>query len=96
MDWKEIKNGPEEDCGWFAVAIVPNNHSGTTHEDKTDLSGDNSWRESFGFTKAWFNGSRWWEPDPHGNRSKEITERVTHWGYLPAVPELKETFIYKP
>ena len=91
MDWKEIKNPPKEKFGWFVVAVVPGNHSGAVHGDKTDLAGDNSWREQYGFTKAWLNNGEWYEPNHTGNRSYEITNLVTHWDYPPAVPELTKT-----
>lgn len=92
MNWKEIKIKPEEKFGWFAVAVLPRNHSGSNDEQKTDLKGDNSWRESFGFTKAWLNNGAWYEPNNTGNRSNNITNLVTHWDYLPSVPVLTETF----
>lgn len=92
MNWKQVNNGPIESHGWFAVARLPKNHSGSGEKDNTELSGDNSWRKSFGFTKAWFNNGEWYESDPTGYRCKNITRLVTHWDYLPEVPVLSESF----
>ena len=92
MNWKEISIKPENNYGWFAVAVLPRNHSGSDEEQKTDLYGDNDWRESFGFTKAWLNNGEWYEPNNTGIRSNNITNLVTHWDYLPKVPVLTETF----
>lgn len=76
------------------VATVPGNHSGSHKENKCDLKSDNEWRKKFGFSKAWLNNGNWYEPDHIGMRCKDITELVTHWGYLPEVPELTEIFTY--
>jgi hypothetical protein len=92
MNWKEINKMPTEKYGWFAVATLPRNHSGSGEKDSTDLAGDNSWRKSFGFTKAWFNNGEWYEADPIGYRNNNITRFVTHWDYLPEVPMLSESF----
>lgn len=95
MEWKEIKTMPKEKFGWFAVAVLPRNHSGSEHKGKTDLEGDNNWRNSFGFTKAWLNNSEWYEPNTTGMRTNEITNLVTHWAYLPKVPILTDIFYSK-
>ena len=95
MEWKEIKQMPKEKFGWFAVAKLPRNHSGSEHECKTDLEADNRWRESFGFTKAWLNNSEWYEPNSTGMRTDNITNLVTHWDYLPKVPILTDIFYSK-
>jgi len=92
MEWKKVENLPKEKCGWFSVAILPRNHSGSGLGDETKLEGDNLWRKSFGFTKAWFNNGEWFEANMHGHGSNNITELVTHWDYLPNVPILTETF----
>ena len=92
MEWKKVEELPKEKYGWFAVAILPSNHSGSGLGDATGLEGDNSWREDFGFSKAWFNNGEWFEANMHGRRSNNITELVTHWGYLPKVPVLTEIF----
>jgi hypothetical protein len=92
MNWKEVNKMPTETYGWFAVATLPRNHSGSGENDNTDLAGDNSWRKSFGFTKAWLNNGEWYEADSTGYRSNNITRFVTHWDYLPEVPILTESF----
>jgi hypothetical protein len=81
INWKEIKDGVPTEYGWYSVAINPVNW--VDFEDKTEL---NNWRLSFGFSKAWYNGSIWSEADFHGIDSKDITDRVTHWANLPQVP----------
>ena len=92
MNWKELSIKPKEKFGWFAVAVLPLNHSGSEHEMKTNLEGDNDWRKRFGFTKAWLNNGEWYEPDATGFRTRNITNLVTHWDYLPEVPVLEKTF----
>lgn len=92
MNWKEVNKKPIEAFGWFAVAILPRNHSGSDEKDSSNLDGDNSWRKSFGFTKAWLNNGEWYEADSIGYRSNNITRFVTHWDYLPEVPVLSESF----
>lgn len=92
MNWKEITQMPTKTYGWFAVATLPRNHSGSGEKDNTDLAGDNSWRKSFGFTRAWLNDGEWYEADPTGYRCNNITRFVTHWDYLPEVPVLSEPF----
>ncbi len=92
MDWKEISSPPKEQHGWFAVAVLPRNHSGSQEKDKCDLEGDNGWRKSFGFSKAWFNNGQWFEPSSTGGRSNNVTEIVTHWDYMPEVPVLATSF----
>lgn len=94
MNWKEIKDKPLEQYGWFAVAVLPRNHSGSDMGYKEDLKGDNSWRKSYGFSKAWLNNGEWYEPSHTGSRNNNITRLVTHWDYLPEVPELKEPFYH--
>lgn len=93
MNWKESNIKPVEKFGWFAVAVLPRNHSGSSDEHKSDLNGDNDWRKSFGFTKAWFNNNEWYEPNTTGMRTNNITNLVTHWSYLPEVPILENAFI---
>ncbi len=93
MEWKSISSPPEEQYGWFAVAVLPRNHSGAKDGDKCDLDGDNRWRDSFGFSKAWLNNGRWFEPSSTGGMSNDITELVTHWDYLPKVPILDASFV---
>ena len=92
MNWIDIREKPNEKFGWFAVAVLPKNHSGSTHEQKTNLDGDNNWRKSFGFTKAWLNNGEWYEPNTTGMRCNNITNLVTHWSYLPEVPVLEKPF----
>jgi hypothetical protein len=92
MNWKEVNKMPAESYGWFAVAVLPRNHSGSGEKDSTDLAEDNSWRKSFGFTKAWLNNGEWYEPNSHGYGNDNITRLVTHWDYLPEVPILSESF----
>ncbi len=94
MEWKSIKTKPTESYGWFAVATLPINHAGSDATDKGNVDGDNRWRKRFGFTKAWLNNGEWYEPDSIGYRCNNITRYVTHWGYLPEVPELTEPFIH--
>lgn len=88
LAWKPITEPPTENCGWYAAAVLPVNHA------ELDAAGINSWRAQFGFTKVWYNHSgshgSWWEPDPHGNRSKPISDRMTHWAELPPVPMIPE------
>lgn len=93
IDWKEITNPPKEKFGWFVVAVLPLNHSGSEHKNKTNLKGDNDWREKFGFTKAWLNNGEWYEPNTTGMRTNNITHLVTHWDYCPKVPVLNSVFI---
>jgi hypothetical protein len=76
MNWKEIKDGAPIGFGWYSVAVNPANW--TDFEDKTQL---NDWREDFGFTKAWYNGQKWFD-----SKMEEISDRVTHWDNLPKVP----------
>lgn len=83
MEWIDIKTNEPKEAGWYAAAVNPVNH------DNKNPKESNSWRESFGFTKVWFNPMavrKWWEPDPHGMKTQPIDERVTHWGFLPKVP----------
>jgi hypothetical protein len=96
MNWKSIKEGPHEGWGWFVVATVPKNHSGSREEPVTqaDLALDNDWRRSFGFEKAWLNNGRFYTGSMHDNKSVDITEYVTHWDYPPEVPELTEPHQY--
>ena len=70
--------------GWYAVSINPVNWR--DFEDDTKL---NSWREEFGFTKAWYMNGEWFEADFHDYGSNKITDRVTHWAELPKVPLYK-------
>lgn len=82
-----MTENPAERCGWYAAAVLPVNHA------ELDADGINSWRAQFGFTKVWYNRSshgQWWEPDPHGNRTQPIGDRMTHWAELPAVPLIPE------
>lgn len=91
MEFYPVTQLPKKTFGWFGVAVVPRNHSGSDDKDKTvSLETDNSWREKFGFTKAWLNNGEWFEPDPYGSRSRNITRFVTHWCELPKVPILTE------
>lgn len=94
MEWNDVNIRPKEGYGWFAVAVLPKNHSGSGDDEKCDLKGDNSWRSEFGFSKAWFNNGEWYEADPNGNRTNNITRFVTHWGELPEVPELTKTHVH--
>lgn len=94
MDWKKITTNPPINFGWFVVATLPRNHSGSLEKNKTNLEGDNSWRKSFGFSKAWFNNGEWYEPSIVGNKSENISKLVTHWDYLPEVPILNESFLF--
>ena len=85
MEWIDIKSKRPLEAGWYAVAVNPVNHNVSDPKDS------NSWREKFGFVKAWYNPDavhKWWEPDPHGMKTTPIDERVTHWGGLPKVPML--------
>jgi len=94
MEWESITTKPNEGYGWFTVATLPRNHSGSGEKDNIDIEGDNRWRKSFGFSKAWLNNGEWYEPDATGNRCNNITRFVTHWGYLPEVPEITEPFYH--
>jgi hypothetical protein len=85
MNWIDISEKLPQKAGWYSAAIVPVNH------DSKNPSNSNDWRESFGFSKVWFNPDavyKWWEPDDHGHGSKAIDKRVTHWADLPKVPML--------
>jgi hypothetical protein len=90
LAWKPITEEPTERCGWYAAAVNPVN------ADEIDAAGINSWREKFGFTKVWYNKpaksspGTWWESDPHGQRSRPIGHRMTHWAELPTVPRIPE------
>lgn len=102
--WNTVDKLPKKGFGWYGVAILPVNHSGNEgHENhRVDLAGDNLWRESYGFTKAWLNNGQWFEADMHGYSSREITHLVTHWSMLPKVPIIetvhngKEGWLSKP
>lgn len=95
MNWKEASKMPDKGYGWFAVATLPRNHSGSDEKDSTDLAGDNEWRKSFGFTIAWLNNGEWYEADHTGSRrTVNITRFVTHWDHLPEVPTMTEPFKY--
>lgn len=94
MNWKEVNIKPKEQFGWFAVAILPRNHSGSVEGKNEDLEGDNRWRKKFGFVKAWFNNGEWYEADATGSKTRNITRLVTHWDYLPEVPILTEPFAH--
>ena len=86
LNWKPMTEKPTERCGWYAAAVLPVNYA------ELDADEINAWRKQFGFTKVWHNNSgsydSWWEPDPHGNRSKPISDRMTHWAELPSVPTI--------
>lgn len=92
INWKEVKERPRESFGWYSVAVLPVNHSGSGDSNETDLKGDNNWRKSFGYSKAWYNNGEWYEANMHGYRSNNITNLVTHWGNLPEVPDITEPF----
>lgn len=93
MEWNSFKKLPSKGFGWFCVATVPRNHSGSPLKDKCDLKGDNEWREDFGFTKAWLNNGRWYDHGVSNKSTVDITEYVTHWAECPKVPELTESHI---
>lgn len=85
MKWNSIDVKPKKEYGWFAVAVLPRNHSGVVDEKSDflglcDLKGDNDWRKSFGFEKAWLHNGEWYVADHVGPRCKNITKLVTHWG----------------
>jgi hypothetical protein len=92
INWKPVTEQPKKGFGWFAVARLPKNHSGSAESTEVNTEGDNSWRRSFGFSKAWLNNGEWWEADVHAKQSINITGLVTHWAELPEVPELTEPF----
>lgn len=81
VEWQDAAIVPNG-SGWYSIALLAANHE--------ELDDQNFWRESFGYSKAWWNSSteRWWEPDPHGKSSRDVTDRVTHWGNLPKVPKI--------
>lgn len=62
--------------GWYVVALNPVNYK----EFENDNKQMNSWRTESGCKVLWFENGEFWEDD------KEITDRVTHWGYCPKVP----------
>lgn|SRR5574343_26931 len=93
MDWISVLEKLPLESGWYAVAILPNNHSGLDNDrSRVDINGDNRWRESFGFSKGWFHDGRFYQPDSHRYGSEEITHRATHWAKLPPVPPISEVF----
>jgi len=75
-------NFPGE-SGWYAIALLPVNHSNSGMEDKTDVSGENAWRNSFGYNIGWWHNFRWYI------HREDVTDRVTHWKERDAVPDLK-------
>ncbi len=83
LNWYPIAEPPIRHCGWFAGAMNPANHAELTPEQI------NEWRKEYGFTKVWYNRDahrKWWEPDFHGDGSKPVDDRLTHWAELPSVP----------
>lgn len=93
MKWYTLDKKPTKGFGWFAVAQLPKNHSGSNSNDKNiDINGDNSWRKSFGFEKAWLNNGRWFAGSVRTKNSVDITPYITHWAELPDVPILTEPF----
>jgi len=93
MEWNSFKKIPPKAFGWYCVATLPRNHSGHPSVKNGSLKGDNEWRQSFGFTKAWLNNGRWFEADISTKRATDITAYVTHWAECPKVPELTETHV---
>lgn len=88
MEWKLFEASAVIPHGWYAVAVLPKNHSGSLSPEKTDLEGDNSWRESFGFEKAWHNNGNFFVADPFSYGTCKITDLVTHYANLPTVPTI--------
>jgi hypothetical protein len=85
VNWISVEGRLPQHAGWYLAAVNPENHN------EISLECSNAWRQRFGCTKVWFNPDavgKWYEPDPHGMRSKEIGKRVTHWVELPKVPLL--------
>lgn len=82
LDWKPISQDPPVKHGWFAVAVLPQDHQNLSLEQI------NKWRFHHGFEKAWFNAD---DPvDPWTVDEFFTNGRITHWAELPKVPTLTE------
>lgn len=81
IEWISVKEKVPAEFGWYLVAINPANF-----EELGELKNNNPWREDFGCTKLWYNNSKFWEQRVHSSIVDDVTERVTHWSYLPKVP----------
>lgn len=82
FDWKDFNSLKPGIYGWYVVALAPKNMGEPKEKD-------NEWRQMYGFEKAWFNMDKdFYIADPHGHGSRKVTELVTHWDYMPRVPEL--------
>jgi hypothetical protein len=84
MAWNKVndKNDYPKVFGWYAVALNPVNQD----EFIDEPTRMNSWRESFGYSKVWYNDNDFYEPNSHGFGNDVVTKRVTHWDELPSVP----------
>lgn len=85
--WYPISKLPKEHHGWFMAAINPANYEKLTADEI------NAWRNEFGFTKVWYNEdavNKWYEPDPHGYRSRPVEDIITHWAYPIKVPKIEK------
>jgi hypothetical protein len=92
IEWHSIEeDGPPPKFGWYLGALNPVNHE-EADKDEFAKEGTNAWRKLYGTTKVWYNpdalGSKWWEADPHGPKSIEVGNRITHWASIPECPML--------
>jgi hypothetical protein len=92
VEWHSIEeDGPPPKFGWYLGALNPVNHE-EAEKDEFAKEGTNAWRKLYGTTKVWYNpdasGSKWWEADPHGPKSIEVGDRITHWASIPECPML--------
>lgn len=85
-NWKNVTLGLPKQFGHYIATVIPRNDC--------DVDSQNSWRKSFGCTKVWFNGGKWYEANRLGYGNEDITEFVTHWDEMPTAPILTEKFIF--
>jgi hypothetical protein len=80
--WHQIsKEGTPIEFGWYLAAMNPKNY-----EVLHNLENLNPWRESCGTQLVLFNDSKFWIHITNSALSEDVTDRVTHWAYLPVAP----------
>jgi len=89
--WVSVKDRlplPSPGYDRYLVVLNPRNHA-----DFSDMEpAMNGWRNRFGIHVAMYDtyGHRKWRIDGEGRVpfNEDVTDRVTHWAELPAVPQL--------
>jgi len=88
MDWKSIDTPPLGNKCWYVVALNP---IGIRRGDASNNQWLNKWRTNtlyHAFEKAYLSDGRWLTVDHFVPKRIDVTDRVTHWSELPAVPQL--------